>query len=507
MADTYTERELKFDVGPGFRLPGLTDVLPSGGRIESGSQQLRSDYYDTRDHALLRAQMTLRRRTGSTDVGWQLKVPQEPFREEIRTGPTDDDAVPEELADLLLGVRTGQELVQVASVTTERSVTTLLDADGRRLAEIDDDNVQASAIDDGAATTPTTWREVEVELGGDDLGLLNDLGKRLRRVGARPSASSSKLARALDADEAAGATANTPKTPKAAKAPKARTAKLRAADVVMAYVGQQQRVMLAGDLALRRDQDSAIHQTRVAVRRLRSTLRVFAPFFDERQTADLDAELRWYAAMLGAVRDRQVLRDRLDTAIADVDETLLLGPVRARVDAELQREQSDSWQHLKTELTADRYLNLLANVARWVRQPPITGAARRPTRAIAKLMRRGENRVAQRLRHANETEDTHVLHAARKAAKRARYAAEAAGPVIGTKEATRRAKKYQWLQDLLGEHQDSLVSADLLRRLGATAGATAGENGFAFGLLHERETQRARAIRAKARAAAKHYRS
>ena len=496
MTDTFVERELKFDVRPEFRVPVLDAVLPAGGRIEVGSQRLRSDYYDTEDHALLRAQMTLRRRTGSTDVGWQLKVPHEPFREEIRTDlVAGDEAVPDELAGLLLGVRIGQDLVRVATVTTERSVTTLLDADGRRLAEIDDDTVQARATTDAGTDVGnvSSWREVEVELGGDEVELLYALGKRLRRVGARPSASSSKLARALQPGNAT--TAET----------KSRAHRPCASDVVMAYIEEQQRVMLAGDLALRRGQEQVIHRTRVAGRRLRSTLRVFRPYFDASQAVALDAELSWYAGLLGAVRDRQVLRERLDALIGTVDDQLLMGPVRARVDTELRSEQAEHWEILQTELTGNRYLNLLAEIARWVREPPLTAAAHKRASSVAKLRKRADALVARRLRNATATGDAHLLHAARKAAKRARYAAEAAEPVLGAKIAAKEAAKYQTLQDLLGEHQDSLVSADFLRRLGAKAGTTPGENAFAFGILHEREVRHARKVRAEARALVARY--
>ena len=494
---SFVEKELKFDVEAGFVVPALDSVLPPGGRIETRSEQLRSDYFDTADHALLRARMTLRRRTGSTDTGWQLKVPHHQFREEIHAGASDESVganVPAELTRLLLGVSGGQPLARIASVVTQRSVTELLDADGAHLAEIDDDNVHASAGGDAGAVL-TTWREVEVELGNDEVELLYALGKRLRKAGARRSSSSSKLSRALPSTSPAAA-------PVGAK-PGRRGP--RAADVVGAYVAEQQRVLLAGDLALRRGEESVIHPTRVATRRLRSTLRVFAPLLQADRAAALDSELRWYAAELGQVRDRQVLRKRLDSMIAAVDDSLLLGPVKARVDTELNREQAEHWQQLQDDLNTDRYLAMLAEVAGWVREAPTTPLADRPAATIATLVKRADRKVYATLRRANATGDIHLLHAARKAAKRARYAAEAAQPVIGRAAADREAKRYQKLQDLLGEHQDSLVSADLLRRLGAVAGTTDGENGFAFGILHEREENHARIARRKARKTAKRY--
>jgi CHAD domain-containing protein len=124
---------------------------------------------------------------------------------------------------------------------------------------------------------------------------------------------------------------------------------------------------------------------------------------------------------------------------------------------------------------------------------------------VSTSLRRAQRTVARRLKHANATGDSHDLHGARKAAKRARYAAEAAQPVIGRKAATKQATKYQRLQDLLGEHQDSLLSAELLRRLAAKTDTTAGENGFAFGILHEREQRNAHTAQAKAHRTAKKY--
>src|SRR5207237_6938815 len=122
-------------------------------------------------------------------------------------------------------VRSGQDLVRVASLSTERSVTTLLDRNGQQLAEIDDDTVHASA-DTADAVTPSTWREVEVELGGGRTQLLDSLCKQLRGAGARPSASPSKLAKALPPSDRISAV----------RRPGKRMA--RASDVVMAYVEQ-----------------------------------------------------------------------------------------------------------------------------------------------------------------------------------------------------------------------------------------------------------------------------
>jgi CHAD domain-containing protein len=88
-----------------------------------------------------------------------------------------------------------------------------------------------------------------------------------------------------------------------------------------------------------------------------------------------------------------------------------------------------------------------------------------------------------------------ALHAARKRAKRARYAAEAAAPALGA-PATGLAGAAKTLQTLLGEHQDSVLARTALRDLAAQAQA-AGESSFTYGVLYGREEQRATEVEAE----------
>jgi CHAD domain-containing protein len=80
----------------------------------------------------------------------------------------------------------------------------------------------------------------------------------------------------------------------------------------------------------------------------------------------------------------------------------------------------------------------------------------------------------------------------RKAAKRLRYATEVAAPALGGR-AKKLVKKVKAVQELLGEHQDSVVARGLLRELGAAA-TTDGGNGFAFGWLLREEQVRAERV-------------
>jgi CHAD domain-containing protein len=78
-----------------------------------------------------------------------------------------------------------------------------------------------------------------------------------------------------------------------------------------------------------------------------------------------------------------------------------------------------------------------------------------------------------------------AIHQARKAAKRARYAAEAAVPALG-RTASRQAAQARELQQLLGDHHDSVVARAVLLDLAGEARA-AGEDTFTYGLMYQRQ--------------------
>ena len=79
-----------------------------------------------------------------------------------------------------------------------------------------------------------------------------------------------------------------------------------------------------------RAREPVIHSTRVAARRLRSTLRTYAETTDIDRAAALSAELVWFAGLLGEVRDREVLELWLLPDLSELPPELVVGPVAAR---------------------------------------------------------------------------------------------------------------------------------------------------------------------------------
>lgn len=325
MADSKREIERKYEATVDTRLPELTRVAGVAAVDHRGVMELDAVYYDTEDQRLAADSLTLRRRTGGDDAGWHLKFPvAHGIRDEIRAPLS--DTLPRSLAALLRSRVRETELVPVVRLHSSRDVHHLLGPDGSLLAELSVDEVRAVRLAGGSGTA--AWTEIEVELADDgDPAFLDAVEHRLRKAGVKPSASASKLARALA--ETAPRSKTAPKKQRTAKktAPRPRTA----GDHVMEYVRDQITAVVALDPAVRRDLPDSVHQMRVATRRLRSAFRTYRKILDRTVTDPVGDELKWLAAELGIDRDQEVLDERLCARIADLPRTLVLGPVRSRL--------------------------------------------------------------------------------------------------------------------------------------------------------------------------------
>ena len=114
---------------------------------------------------------------------------------------------------------------------------------------------------------------------------------------------------------------------------------------------------------------------------------------------------------------------------------------------------------------------------------------------VEQTARRADRKADQRLAEAIEAGDDALLHRARKAAKRARYAAELRVPV--DKRAKKTAKHYKRIQTVLGDHQDGVVACGTCCTGWRHSRHDPGENGFTYGLLYAREQQAAEEARTR----------
>lgn len=490
MADTKRETERKYEAEAEAtgetRLPDLTKVAGVSSVRDDGVVELDAVYYDTEDLRLAAGSVTLRRRTGGDDAGWHLKLPVSPdVRDELRAPPA--DGVPPSLAALTRSRTLGEPVGPVVRLRSVRYVRRLVDARGEPLAEVSVDTVTAQRLGVPADRATTRWTEVEVELADEgDPAFLDAVEKKLRKAGLRPARSASKLARAL-AD-----TAPRPERSPHKQPPRPRTV----GDHVLAYLREQYEALVAYDPAVRRGLPDSVHQMRVATRRLRSALRTYRKVLDRAVTDPVVAELRWLAGELGADRDQEVLDARLHARLEDVPGTLLRGPARGRLRIWSVGTRDAARARTTEALDSPRHLGLLIALNALLADPPLRPAASRPAaevlpRAVLKDFGRLSVRMERALALPPGDERDRALHNARKAAKRTRYAADAARPALG-RPAKRFAKRVKAVQSVLGEHQDSVVARAALRDLAARAGA-AGETAFTWGLLYGREEAAAQA--------------
>ncbi|MFF4695536.1 CYTH and CHAD domain-containing protein [Streptomyces chattanoogensis] len=492
MADTVREIERKYEATDETELPDLTTVDRVAAVVEQGVAELDATYYDTAGQRLAAAGVTLRRRTGGQDAGWHLKLPVAlGIRDEVRLPLS--DALPPELTALVRSRTLGRELVPVVRLRTRRTVRLLRDADGATLAEVALDAVRAARADGGAEVR---WREIEVELAGegDDPGLLDEVGEALAAAGVRPARAASKLERALaeTAGEGEPAKPSGKKSKDKGKVKSKGKGKVRptAGDIVLRYLREQVHTITELDPAVRRDLPDSVHQMRVATRRLRSAFRSYTKVLDRAVTRPIGLELQWLAAELGIDRDREVLTARLRAALAELPRTLRLGPVSARLRIWSERRRAGSRAEVLATLDGERYLELLRALEALLADPPLRRAAALPAsdvlvKAVLKDHARLADRIETALAAPAGAARDEALHSARKAAKRVRYAAEAARPVLG-KPAKKFTKRTKRVQQVLGDHQDSVVARAALREL-ATQAQRAGEGAFTFGLLYGRE--------------------
>jgi CHAD domain-containing protein len=427
-------------------------------------QRLVTNYLDTTDLRIARWGCSLRRRQGERkDVTWTVKLPSSEegsllVRSEHDFHGGDPRRPPAEAVDLLTAYVRGAPLAPVARLRTVRRGVELADELGRAVASVTDDEV---SVMDGARVA-SRFRELEVELAeGAPAATAETLVQRLREAGAGPVENVSKLRRALG--------------PHAAEPPEVAVddvdSQSTVRDVVRRALATSVERLLRHDAGVRLGEDPEdVHKARVATRRLRSDLRTFRDLVEPAWSAPLRDELRWLGRELGAVRDAEVLRDRLRSR-----EPLIAASDRRTLDrllGTLDRRRDDARDHALAAMRERRYVALLDRLVEAAREPLVLEevAAARATTALRPVLDAPWKHLKTAVGHLEDPTDE-ALHQARIRAKRMRYAAEAVAPAFG-KRATSFAERAERLQDVLGEHQDAVVAAAWLREA-AGSGAQA----------------------------------
>ena len=474
------EREVKLGAGPAFHLPNLEGVVE--GAVVGPPEVLRLEtvYHDTPDLRLARWGVSLRHRGGE---GWTLKLAPTPGTDakKSRTGadPLERDELtfaggpkkpPEAAVAIVRAYIRSSTLEPVARLSTVRRRVRLTDAAGVQLAEVVDDEV---SVRDGRRVA-ARFREIEVEVpategpdGADGKAVLDPIVSRLRQAGAGAPDPTPKHIRALG--------------PRALEPPEVAPVLIQAdspaRDVIRSVFAEAVAALLRHDPLVRTSGDpEGVHQARVATRKLRSHLRTFGSLIEPEWSEQLRTELGWLGLALGAVRDREVLLERLkersnglpahDQRAADSLLSILEGEIE------------DLRKKLIADLDSARYIELLERLVAAAQAPATLPDADLAAVGVLPLLATGPwRRLRSAVRQLPENSTDPELHRIRILAKRARYAAEAVEAVAGPAAAAfaRAAAK---LQTVLGEHQDSVTAQAWLR-----AARVSGKRAFAAGEL------------------------
>ena len=257
------------------------------------------------------------------------------------------------------------------------------------------------------------------------------------------------------------------------------------------------RHLITNVSATKNRQPEALHQMRVALRRLRAAMSLFSDIVKDNRINAIKNELRWLARESGPARD-------LDTLLIEV-----LTPLRKlhanergllSISRMFQRQRLKSYRRVQEAIQSARFRTLILDTAEWVeagpwsisedplirtrRETPIEGyAAEQLSQRCKKIRRRGA-------KLGDLTSEQ--MHRLRIQIKKARYAVEFFSSVYEGKKSAKRCKRVlsslMQLQNCLGGINDIVTRNALFAdiREHAARGLTSEQNrhrAFAAGLI------------------------
>ncbi|MDQ1078608.1 CHAD domain-containing protein [Pseudoroseomonas cervicalis] len=236
---------------------------------------------------------------------------------------------------------------------------------------------------------------------------------------------------------------------------------------------------------------TAVHQLRVAARRLRSCLKLFRPLRDSEELRRLDAGLRDLARTLGAAREWDVF---LGGMAAELGAALGPDPRWSRLLRRAEERRDAAYARLAGLLRGPQFRALIWQAMQEALQPSATGPAT-PLRAAARaILARRRRKLMKRAAGIAALSDE-ALHALRLEAKRLRYAAELFAPLWPGKASRRYIRRLSALQEALGLSNDGVAARGLMQALAERDEALPAAPAWAVGLVEGWALASARGMR------------
>ncbi len=469
------EVELKFELPPASReallaLPALAAGIPE-------RRRLRAIYFDTPDCALARAQMALRLRrsgrrwvqtlkAGASGAGGLHARDEWEF---ARPGPSLDLSlfVESPLADLDEAATLHRRLAPVFEVDTRRTAWQLAPQPGSKL------EVAFDAGEVASGERREAFSEVEIECleGGPDAAF--DLAARmLDHVAMRPSAvTKAQRGYRLFRGARLAPVKSSPIELEAAMAPQAAARAIVASNLEQLQANEEGVLHAAAP--------EFVHQARIALRRMRSSLRLFRDAIGFEQAAAWREQLAGAASALGRARDWDVLgTESLPPALAAFGDAALGRRLRSAVARRRRTER----EHARRTLLAASHAKVILEIARWLGAGQATGdCAARLDEFAARVMRKRHKRLLADAAHVARLSSAE-RHRLRVDAKRLRYGVESLASVFKARRTKRYVARLVGLQDALGREHDAATALALLPELEPPAPFAAFARGW-FGAI------------------------
>jgi CHAD domain-containing protein len=475
--------------------------------VRGATKELTDTYYDTEDWRLYRAGFALRvRRDGegaeatmkalasAEDALRRRREISEPLADGITTPKGAPGPIGERVrriagaADLrpLFEVRTRRRAFALRPETPPTGVT-VEDAAGdiHRAEREQEVAVGEISLDESEFSGEATARlsRVEVEVGSEAVvhDGVGDFVDTLRdALGLRPTGAS-KFRTGLSAVGLSPTVAPD-------LGPTQIDASMSAGEVAFAILRRHFATMLAHEPGVRLGEEpEELHDMRVATRRLRAALKLYAHVLPKRAER-YERDLRYFARALGGVRDLDVQLERLSGEASKNKETF------EEVVAVLEERRVEARRRLLEALDSNRYERFVASFSGTLRR----GRSPAPSGPILKvapdLVRRRYKKVRKDLEALDEDSPPEDFHDLRKKGKRLRYALEPLQGIYG-KPSEKMVELLKTVQDDLGDHQDLIVAAGLMQELGA-AGDLPPRAIFSMGSMAERHLGDAAEMRA-----------
>jgi triphosphatase len=458
------EVELKLEVAPSELEKVLAHPLLGEQPDGASTQTLHATYFDTPDHTLQQAGISLRVRRNGNQRTQTIKAAREPDGIALARDEWEHD-VDSDSPDYSLAEQTALQpflehrssIQPVFRVTTERTLHNV--AFESSIIEVAADRSQVEAKEQ-----TVSFSELELELKDGMPADLFQLALALSTATPLRLSFKTKAERGFEA--ASGEQPTRVKAP-----PVVLRRKMTSAEAFQRVGASCLQHLMANEVIVRHAPEAdAVHQMRVALRRLRAAITLFKSVVEDERREPIKAELKWMANVLGEARDLDVYITKVLEPAQDEHSN---DEAYQNLVADYQERRDRAYEAVQETVSSPRFINGVLETAAWIQagdwlldeSKPSRKRRSQPIRMLAeeelgrrwkKIIKQGRNLVEL---------DPEERHQVRIEIKKLRYATEFFESLFkggGAKKRKRAAlSTLEALQETLGELNDIAVGAHM----------------------------------------------